>query len=128
MDARRALHLDIRTAIAVGNAVAFVPGFLFVLFVATFSRRGSRVFGAGSRIGSRRRSPSWDLPGNSCKTLEFEAALGPFPARLARPVEGSKACVDGSLVCLGTKLVGRRASRRTAVVDGAILPALRQQN
>lgn len=127
MDAGHALHLDIRTAVAVrnaiilGHAVGFVSVFL-VLFVASFGRRGSRVFGARLGNGSRRSSPSWYLPDNSSKALQCEATLGPSAARLARTVEGAKACVDGSLVGLGAEFVSSRASRCTAVVDSTVLP------
>lgn len=127
MDAGRALHLDIRTAVAVGNAVDFIAVFvsvfvLLVLLVAALGGRGGRVLGAGFGDGPRRSSPSWDFPDDSGETLELEAALGPSPAGLARPIEGTEARVDGSLVSLGTKLMGRRAGRRTTVVDSTVLP------
>jgi hypothetical protein len=94
---------------------------LFVLLVAAVGRGGRRLLGGG--IGQRlgRSSPAGDLPPDAGETLESEAALGPLPAGLARPVEGAESGVDSALVCLGAELVVG-ARRITGVgIDGPIL-------
>jgi hypothetical protein len=117
-------HLDVDSIVAL---LTLKLAIVFVLF-ATVARRW--FFGLGLWLWSGWCGPARDLPDDAGKALEREAALLPFAAGLARPIEGSQASIDGTLIGLGAEFMSRCRCIRcpgssAAVVDGTILPVIK---
>lgn len=124
------LHLDVVAAVAVAGTV----GLLAILLIFLGATLGGRGRGSGRIFSTRLWSlllgsdPARNLPCDACKALELEASLGPSATRLARAIESAKACIDGTLVCLGSQLVassrlGARMIDRTVLQTRLLLGA-----
>lgn len=114
------------THLNVMAAVALLALDLAVVFVLLAAIPRCRAFRRQILDGDLRRClPSWNLPNHTGETLDFEAALLPFATWLARSIECSETCIDGTLVGFGTEFVGsaiRGSGNGGRVIDGTILP------
>jgi hypothetical protein len=113
------LHLDIGAVVTVAGAVRLRAVLLVLLAAAALCRSLGGFLGLEALSG--RCGPSWNFPNNTREALEGEASTSPLATWLARSIERSKAGVDSTLVCLGTKLVSARGSTGgVVVIDGSI--------
>lgn len=119
---RNAVHLDVGSRIAV-LALGWLGDVLLVLLAATARRHRARcgdLFGGGllNRLGLWWSGPPVNLPRDTGKGLELEAALGPPATGLAGAVESTQTGVDSTLVRLGAKSVGVHSGR----LEGSVFP------